>query len=71
MMTKDFPQCNVRVLSSFLRGVRPCVTGGVRLSGSLPSFVSFHVSPESFGVYGGVLFLFNTVSKSDIFQLDG
>ena len=28
-------------------------TGGVRLSGSLPSFVSLHVSPQLFRVYGG------------------
>ena len=41
-----FPkQFTVGVLSSFLRGVRPCVTGGVRLSGSVALFVSLHLSP--------------------------
>ena len=41
-----FPkQFTVGVLSSFLRGVRPCVTGRVRLSGSVALFVSLHLSP--------------------------
>ena len=41
-----FPkQFTVGVLSSFLRGVRPCVTGRVRLSGSVVLFVSLHLSP--------------------------
>ena len=42
----SFPkQFTVGVLSSFLRGVRPCVTGRVRLSGSVALFVSLHLSP--------------------------
>ena len=42
----SFPkQFTVGVLSSFLRGVRPCVTGRVRLSGSCLCLVSLHLSP--------------------------
>ena len=41
-----FPkQFTVGVFSSFLRGFRPCVTGRVRLSGSVALFVSLHLSP--------------------------